>query len=101
MIVKTLGHDQGNNGPFKIHKRQVTNQTYKRYYIDNRNASLFKICIKRSNQPNTQKAIDGAKKKKTMKVYSYFTAYKKHSQHVSQYVGQKLYYLKSSNKKPT
>jgi hypothetical protein len=64
MIVKTLGHDQKNNGLFKIHKRQMTNQTYKRYRIENQNASLLKICIKRSNQPNTQKATNETKKKK-------------------------------------
>jgi hypothetical protein len=39
-------------------------------------------------------ATDGAKKKKTMKVYSYFMPYKKHSQHVSQYLDNNYIILK-------
>jgi hypothetical protein len=53
---------------------------------------------KKSNQPNTQKATNEAKKEKQWKFLIISQHIKKHSQHVSQYVGQQLYYFKSSNK---
>jgi hypothetical protein len=62
MTIKTLRQDQENNGPLKIHKRQMTNQTYKRYCIENQNVNLLKICIKETTNQTHKKKFMAYKK---------------------------------------
>jgi hypothetical protein len=60
---------------------------------------LFKICIKRTNQTRNRQLMGQRRKKQWKSIV--ISRHIKNSQHVSQYVGQQLYYLKSSNKKRT